>query len=84
MNAEGRHREKSVSVSFLPCALHARAGDDVIIVVESSSTGQRGEPCLPQVSSVGSEEVVVQMCCSLSADYGILAFKKRCNASITR
>lgn len=41
----------------------ARAmGDDVIIVVESSSTGPRDEPVVPQARVVGSEEVVVQMC----------------------
>ena len=63
MNAEGRHREKSVSVSFFAMCFARVSGDDVIIVVESSSTGQRGEPCLPQVWVVGSEEVVmVEMC----------------------
>lgn len=73
----GRHREKSVSVSFLPSALHARAGDDVIIVVESSSTGRRGEPYLPQVPIVGCEGVVIRrMCWSLYADHGIISFQE--------
>jgi hypothetical protein len=33
--------------------------DDVIIVVESSSTGPRGEPDVPEARVVGSEEVVM-------------------------
>ena len=55
-----RHREKSVSVSFFAMCFARVSGDDVIIVVESSSTGPRDEPGLPQACVIGSEEVVVQ------------------------
>jgi hypothetical protein len=61
INAGGAPSRK-VCKRFVFAMCFARvSGDDVIIVVESSSTGQRDEPCMPQARLIESEEVV-KMC----------------------
>jgi hypothetical protein len=74
----GRAPSRKVCKRFVFAMCFARvSGDDVIIVVESSSTGQRDEPCLPQACMVGSEEVVVvQTYRSLPADHGKISFRE--------
>jgi hypothetical protein len=56
----GRAPSRKVCKRFVSAMCFARVSrDDVIIVVESSSTGPRGEPDVPEARVVGSEEVVM-------------------------